>query len=43
MWKDSLEIANVEGYGQPEMEWKDWLAITGLENPNQKGREKNIG
>jgi hypothetical protein len=32
----------MEDYGHPELEWNDWLAITGREKPKQKGREKNI-
>jgi hypothetical protein len=42
IWKDSLEMADLEGYGQPGLDWKDGLAITGLEKPKQNGREKNI-
>ena len=33
-------MADLEGNGQPELEWKDWLAITGVEKPKQNGRER---
>jgi hypothetical protein len=35
-------MADVEGYGHPGCEWKDWLAITGWNIFKRNGREKNI-
>jgi hypothetical protein len=32
----------MEDYGQPGLDWNDWLAIIGRKNPKQNGRKKNI-